>query len=163
MVSITDAKIVDYQAGLETMQNVLMLLAAGVDHVSESLGILDSYMTTSYEKIIIDLEILSRVERIMQGIDTSTYEDDIKAIKEMGPGGVFLTHPDTLKSFKNRWRPTISCWDSYNDWEKKGSLSIEEEANKKYKEILKKSPDSLIDDKIDKKLKKYMDDILENN
>jgi len=156
MSSITDSKVVDCQAGFETMQNIFMLLTAGTDIVSESLGVLDSIMTTSYEKFIIDLEMLGRVKRVLEGIDTSTIEKDVEVIKEVKHSGKYLTHTNTFENFKNRWRPTISCWDSYDEWKQDGSKDIVERANKKYKKILEKAPDSLIDEKLDRSLQQYM-------
>ncbi len=156
MSSLTDSKLVDCQAGYETMQNIFLLLAAGADIVSESLGVLDSIMTTSYEKLIIDLELLDRMKRILQGVDASTIDEDVRVIKEVGHSGKYLTHPNTFENFRDRWRPSISCWDSYDDWEKEGGEDIVIKANRKYKSILVNRPTSLIDENLDKELKTYI-------
>ena len=63
MAGLTDAKTVDCQAVMKTMQNYLMLAMAGVNMVNECYGILDSIMTVSYEKFIIDDEIMARAAR----------------------------------------------------------------------------------------------------
>ena len=50
MAGLTDAHVIDCQAGYETMQNLMMLMLAGVHMINECLGALGSIMTTSFEK-----------------------------------------------------------------------------------------------------------------
>jgi len=153
---MTDAKTIDCQAGYETMQNLMMGILGGAQIVAECLGVLDSIMTTSYEKIIIDIEILSRIVRICKGIDTSDKALSVDIIQEVGHYGTYLTHPSTFEYCRDGWLPTVSDWELYEDWEKQGSKDVVIQANNKYKEILMSAPESLIDPEIDKELKAYM-------
>jgi trimethylamine--corrinoid protein Co-methyltransferase len=157
---MTDSKLVDYQAGYETMQGLMMGILSGAHVLHESLGCFDSIMTTSYEKIIIDQELFSRVLRIWGGIDTSVEAMSLDIIQEVGPMGSFLTHPNTFEHFRERWSPTISDWDSREDWEEKGSEDVLIKANKKVKEILANAPEKLLDSEVDKELKAYMEKVL---
>jgi trimethylamine--corrinoid protein Co-methyltransferase len=50
MAGLTDSKVVDSQAGYETMQNLMLAMLGGAEIVHETLGVLDNIMTTSYEK-----------------------------------------------------------------------------------------------------------------
>ncbi|MDD2496923.1 MAG: trimethylamine methyltransferase family protein [Desulfitobacteriaceae bacterium] len=68
---MTEAKTADCQAGYETMQSLMASMLAGANILVECLGVIDSIMTTSYEKIIIDQEMISRVMAMLTGIDTS--------------------------------------------------------------------------------------------
>ncbi len=157
MAGLTDAKTVDCQAGYETMQNLFLLMLAGVHLINECLGVLDSIMTTSYEKFVIDEEMISRVLRVLQGIDTSDQALCRNLIREIGPFGSYLTHPSTLKSCRDHWRPTVSFWGSYADWEKKSKEDILVRANRHYKEVLERCPDTLLDPAVDQDLRSYMD------
>ena len=76
----TDAKVPDIQAGYETMQNYIQLLMGGTHMINECLGILDGMMTVSYEKYIIDEEMLRRVGCMMRGLDTSEASFDISVL-----------------------------------------------------------------------------------
>lgn len=156
MAGLTDAKVVDCQAGYETMQNILMLVLSGVHIINECLGVLDSIMTTSYEKFVIDEEILSRVIRIREGIDTSDKVGSIKLIQEVAHSGAYLAHPNTFEHFRDRWQPTVSNWDSYDDWINDGAEDVMARANKKYREILQKQEGLLIGPSTDKDLKAYI-------
>ncbi|WP_457553387.1 trimethylamine methyltransferase family protein [Desulfobacula sp.] len=156
MAGMTDSKEVDVQAGFETMQNMLMGLLTGGHMVEQVFGVLDAIMTISYEKFIIDEEILSRVIRICDGVDTLDSEMSLDVIKEVGPGGSYLSHADTFKRFRNQWLPTVSCWDSYDKWETSGKESVMAKANKKYKQILASRPDMMISKDLDRDLLAYM-------
>jgi len=55
--ALTDAKQVDSQAAYESMMSMMMATLSGINFVLHSAGILEGYITASYEKFIIDSEI----------------------------------------------------------------------------------------------------------
>ena len=156
MCGMTDAKIIDCQAGYETMQNLMVGTLGGAHLVFECLGVLDAIMTTSYEKLMIDLEIVSRVMRLREGMDTSDKEQALNLIQEIGHRGDYVTHVNTLNHFRDRWMPGLSNWESYETWQEKGSEDVATKANRDYKEILANSPQTLIDPQVDRALQDYM-------
>ena len=156
MCGMTDAKSIDCQAGFETMQNLLMGALGGAHMVFECLGVLDAIMTTSYEKLMVDLEIVSRVMRLQEGIDTSDKEQVVNLIQEIGHQGDYLIHLDTLTHFRGRWLPAVSDWESYETWLEKGCEDLATKANRKFKEILAAAPQTLIDPQVDRALQDYI-------
>ena len=156
MCGMTDSKIIDCQAGYETMQNLMAGILGGAHMIFECLGVLDAIMTTSYEKLMIDLEIISRVMRIQKGLDATDKEKALESIQKIGHESGYISHPDTLTNFRKRWQPTLSEWGTYEDWQASGSLDVAARANRQYKEILKKAPQSLIDPEVDKALQAYI-------
>jgi trimethylamine--corrinoid protein Co-methyltransferase len=160
MCGMTDSKLIDCQAGYETMQNLMVGALGGAHLVFECLGVLDAIMTTSYEKLMIDLEIVSRVIRLREGIDTSDKEQAVKVIQEMGHQGNYIAHPDTLTQFRGRWLPTLSDWEAYENWVETGSEDVTVRANRKYKEILQNAPETLIDPEVDQALNDYIQRVI---
>lgn len=158
---LTDAKTVDCQAGYETMQNLFMLMLSGVHLINECLGTLDSLMTTSYEKFIIDEEMISRVIRVLEGMDTSDEAQSVAIIQEVAHSPLYLMHPNTLEHFRKSWRPTVSTWDTYDEWREQGSEDVVARANRMFKEILQSAPESLLDPEVDKELQAYMNRVLQ--
>ena len=156
MSGLSDAKTLDYQSGAETMQNIFMPLLAGAHILNNTLGSMDSLMTTSYEKFILDEESIRRVLRVMEGIGGFDMDISLDLIQDVAHSGQYLIHANTLENFRERWRPTISCWDSYENWEKNGSPNIAVKANQKFKQILKNAPESLLDKDVDHALQAYM-------
>lgn len=157
MAGMTDSKEVDIQAGFETMQNMLMGLMTGGHMVEQVFGVLDAIMTVSYEKFIIDEEMMARAIRICEGVDTSDTEMSLDVIKEVGPGGSYLSHQDTFKRFKQQWLPTMSCWTSYDKWEAGGRESIMARANRQYKTRLESRPDMMISKDLDRDLTRFIE------
>jgi trimethylamine--corrinoid protein Co-methyltransferase len=105
---------------------------------------------------MIDLEIIGRVMRIREGLDTTGKGQALESIQEIGPGGTFITHADTLAYFQDRWLPALSDWGAYENWRESGSQDVAARANRQYKEILKRAPQSLIDPEVDKALQDYI-------
>lgn len=156
MSGLTDSKTVDCQAGLETMQNVLMLVLAGANMGNETLGVLDAIMTTSYEKFIIDEEICDRAAKVAGGLETSDEALSLDVIDQIGPGGSYLMHPSTMKYCRSTWKPSVSFCGSYSDWVKSGSEDIVQRANRKYKERLAGSPETMLSPAVEKDLESYI-------
>lgn len=156
MAGLTDAKIPDCQAGYETMQNYLMLAMGGANMVNEVLGLLDAIMTVSYEKFVIDEEIMSRAACVIKGIESFEKDFSKQIIAQVGHGGNYLMHPSTMKHCRNFWKPKISFSQSYEEWEKSGSMDLVQKANIRFKEILAQCPDKVLEEDIDRELEKYI-------
>jgi len=156
MCGITHSKALDCQAGYETMMSLLMGVLSGANIGVQCLGTLDALMTLSYEKMIIDQEIIARCLRIKQGINTTTEDLAVDAIQEIAHGGTFLTHPSTFKECRNMWSPMISDWQAYDAWEAAGKEDIVARANTTYKEVLAKAPATLLDPELDTALTDYI-------
>jgi len=157
MPGFTDAKIPDFQAGVETMQNLMLGMLSRAHLLNESVGILDNILTVSYEKTILDAEIISRIKRINQGIFGDDLDLCVESIQRVGHGGSYLTEPMTVKNCRNRWAPTSSFWGTQEEWEKKGSLDAAQRANGIARKILLDAPDALIDKGLDGELLHYME------
>ena len=158
LAGMTASKTEDIQAGAETMMSMLIGLLSGGHIISQSFGVLDSIMTTSYEKFVIDEELFSSVLRFCRGIDTSGAKTALQAIEDVGPHGSFLMHPSTMEYYKDHWLPmhNLASWESYANWEEKGREDILVRANRKWKDILANSPESMIDPELDKMLQDYL-------
>jgi trimethylamine--corrinoid protein Co-methyltransferase len=138
------------------MQNLMAGILGGAHMIFECLGVLDTLMTTSYEKLMIDLEIISRLMRIQKGIDATDKEKALESIQKIGHESGYISHTDTLTNFRKRWQPTLSEWGTYEDWKASGSQDVAARANRQYKEILAKAPPSLIDPEVDKALQAFI-------
>ncbi len=135
--AITDSKLPDAQAGMESMMSQLMATLSGVHFVLHSAGILEGYMAASYEKFILDDEICGMCKRIKRGEKADPEKLALEVIAQVGPGGEYLTNMHTFKNFRNEfYAPIMEQKDAYAGWKEKGGESIEKVANRKWKEIL---------------------------
>ncbi|MDA8220991.1 trimethylamine methyltransferase family protein [Desulfosporosinus sp.] len=157
MCGITESKILDAQAGYESMMSLMMGMMSGAHIAVQCLGVLDAIMATSYEKFILDEEMVRRALHIYKGIDTSDEALSVDIIQEMGQNGSYLMHTNTFEHFRESWTPTVSEWGSYDEWVTQGSEDVVVRANRKYKEILNNAPESLIDKDLDNDLQRYIE------
>ncbi|MCG8471069.1 MAG: trimethylamine methyltransferase family protein [Desulfobacterales bacterium] len=155
MAGMTDAKVADAQSGYETMQSLMQCMLGGAHIINESLGVLDSIMVNSFEKFVMDEEMISRVFSMMQGVPAQEEDFMLDIMQTVGPRGTYLTHASTFKNFRSAWRPTVSCWESFDKWEKAGSQDALARANAKYKAILAGCPDTTLTPEREEALKAF--------
>jgi trimethylamine--corrinoid protein Co-methyltransferase len=118
---LTDAKEVDAQAGIEAAVNLMVTEMIRPDLLLQGVGLLESFATISYDKWIMDEEIIDRICRITRGIGAPG-GDAVDAIGQTGPGGNYLMHPSTLTGFRTEhFIPHVSDRSSYNRWEQAGT------------------------------------------
>lgn len=135
--AITDSKLPDAQAGLESMMSQLMATLSGIHFVLHSAGILEGYMAASYEKFIIDDEICGMCKRIKSGETADAEKLALDVIAQVGPGGEYLTNMHTFQNFRKEfYTPILEQKEAYAGWKEKGGEPIERAANRKWKEIL---------------------------
>lgn len=157
MSGMTDSKVVDAQAGYETMQNLLTAGLAGVDLIDECAGLMDSFMTTSLEKFILDEEMISRVNFLRRGLEVGDEALMLDEIRAVGSDGAFLDRKSTIKNFRKFWQPGVSENNGYGLWEKQGRRDVLAKANKKWKARLAEAPKMLITDELDRDLRGFID------
>lgn len=118
---MTDSKALDAQSGYESSLTNLLCALAGANFIHDAAGLMEFAMTVSYEKFVIDNEILGMVMRAVEGIrvDDDTLAFDL--IKQVGPGGNFVTAKHTRQFMRSEhYQPSLSDRDSREEWESKG-------------------------------------------
>ncbi|MFH1646454.1 MAG: trimethylamine methyltransferase family protein [Chloroflexota bacterium] len=134
---MTDSKVLDAQSGYESAITGLLCALAGANFIHDAAGLMEFAMTACYEKYVIDNEILGMVMRAVEGIrvDDETLAYDL--IKEVGPGGNFVTARHTRRFMRREhYQPTLSDRNSRENWEAQGSKTTTERAAEKVKTIL---------------------------
>lgn len=134
---LSDAKVVDAQAGLESAVSGLAAVLGGANIISGP-GMLDFVNTLSLEKLVIDNEIVAMAKRIFRGIDISEETLAVDLIHEVGHGGDYISKKHTAKWFKKElYIPPLTI-DKMNrtKWEKSGKLSVFDRAKTDVERIL---------------------------
>ncbi len=153
-LGMSDAKIVDAQCGLESSSAFFAALA-GANMVSGS-GMMDYESCLSYEKLVIDAEILGMAKRLVAGIDGRQTPIALEIMQELGHKGSYLSHPHTKKWFREElyFPSEVIDRDTVEAWEKKGAKSAWERAQDRVEELLPKYQPSPISDEIKKNFAK---------
>ncbi len=96
----TEALTVDYQAGAESATTLLLSALAGFDFIYDVGGSLESSLSASYAKLILDNDLAGSVKRISTGIEVSEETLAMDVIEAVGLKGSYLSHPHTVEHFR---------------------------------------------------------------
>lgn len=133
----SDANALGMQAGVESLMSTLLPLMAGCTFVLHGAGEMENTMAVSYEKILIDEELIAMSRRIVQGIEFSPETLGFDVISEVGPQGHFLGTEHTMRHFRREQCLTnLMVRESYEAWEAAGGKGAEERARDHARDIL---------------------------
>ena len=92
----TDAKDVDIQAAYESGMSSLLVAMSGANYIHDIAGLMETDLTVSYDKLVVDNEILGMCQRVLRGIEVN--DDTLAAdlMIEKGPGKDYLTEEHTI-------------------------------------------------------------------
>lgn len=156
--ALSDSKMMDTQAAYESAVTISAAQMAGGNFILHAAGIIETYTCTSFEKLIIDNEVLGYFKRIGRGVEVNDETLAYDVIKNVGPQGTFITEEHTLMNFRDEfYMPKLSDRLPYSRWKAAGSLSAEQRANAKFKQILAEHPEPTVDAELDADMKKFVE------
>jgi len=139
----SDSKLPDAQAGAEVMMNGMLAGLSGVNLIHDC-GYLAGGSIGSMEMAVICNEIAGMIYRIVRGVDVNEETLAVDVIKNVGPGGHYMSQKHTLDHVRELYLPTLFDKDSEVTWAKAGKKDIRDVAHVKCKEILREhSPEPL--------------------
>jgi trimethylamine--corrinoid protein Co-methyltransferase len=116
----SDAGSLDEQAALESMASITMAILDGCNLVHD-VGYLGQGLAGSLASVVMCSEIISYVRRIQRGFEISPNRIGLDVIHEVGPGGNFLAHGQTLKYCREEhWTPRYLNRQSPEIWQQTG-------------------------------------------
>jgi trimethylamine--corrinoid protein Co-methyltransferase len=128
-MGLTDAKVLDAQAGAETFGSALLAAMAGVNSVSGP-GMLDFVLTFSLPKLVFDNEVCGQVLHFIREIEPREDLPTTDLVRELIENEHLITSPHTLKHWPQELYLTDPVFDRENReaWEKAGSMSLDQRA-----------------------------------
>ncbi len=146
---MSDAKVNDAQAGYESAITNLMVALAGGNFIHDAAGFLEFCMTASYDKLVIDNEIIGMVMRAVDGIQVNDETLAFDLIKKAGPGGHFISSRHTRRHMRSElYKPLLSDRENRDRWQDEGAKDIRQRAAEKAQEILVKTPKSIVPEEV---------------
>jgi trimethylamine---corrinoid protein Co-methyltransferase len=133
----SDSHCYDEQQGMEKLFTALGDFEAGADLFVNG-GMYSSGVTASLEQLVIDDEISGILYRFMQGIDFTPEKMALDSIREVGPGGNFLSHDHTLKYLRTGEHrlKELSLRYSLRKWKEQGKPDLITRARERVRRIL---------------------------
>jgi trimethylamine--corrinoid protein Co-methyltransferase len=148
-LGMSDAKIVDAQCGLESAGGTIMAALAGVNMVSGA-GMLDFESCQSYEKLVIDAEIIGMAKRLIAGVEARDEPIALTLMRKLGHRADYLAQTHTLKWFSKELYIPSAVIDrgSLDGWKRKGAKTTLERATDRVNELLATYEPSPISDEL---------------
>ena len=155
---LNDTKLVDAQAGYESMLTLFAAAASGINYVLHAAGIMQYYTAFSYEKFVMDDEVAGLVRKFLKGYnmdETMFVYDDIK---EVGPGGHYLYQASTFELFRQELRsPVLSDRQGWEGWDAEGRKDACTRATEIWQKTLAEYEAPALDEALDREICNFID------
>ncbi|MDH5617319.1 MAG: trimethylamine methyltransferase family protein [Gammaproteobacteria bacterium] len=148
----------DAQAAYESQMSLWGSVMGGAHLINHAAGWLEGGLTASFEKLIIDAEMLQMMAEYLRPIAFSDDELALDAIAEVGPGGHHFGTAHTLQRYESAfYEPILSSRENFESWQEAGSKDAAMRANTIWKQMLKDYVQPPLDAAIDEALVDYVE------
>ena len=148
---------VDLQAAYETVNATWGAVMGGGNLIYHAAGWLEGGLTASYEKLILDVEILQNMIEILKPVDFSEEELGFDAVASVPAGGHFFGAAHTMARYETAfYRPMLSDWTNYGGWEAAGAKEAVERATELWQRALAEYEEPVLDAAIREELDAYV-------
>jgi len=129
----SDAKELDIQAAYESAMSSLLVAMSGANYIHDIAGLMEEDLTVSYEKLVMDNEILGMSQRVLKGIEVNDDTLALDLMIEKGPSKDFLAEQHTIKFMRDEFfAPRLA------NREKRENLKPDDDAPARAKAFVKK-------------------------
>jgi trimethylamine--corrinoid protein Co-methyltransferase len=112
----------DVQAAYESQMSLWASVLAHANFVHHGLGWLEGGLCASFEKFVIDAEMLQGMAEVLRPVSVSEADLAIDAIEAVGPGGHFFGSPHN--------------WRNFESWHEAGAVDATHRAHRIYRQLL---------------------------
>jgi trimethylamine--corrinoid protein Co-methyltransferase len=116
------SNVVDAQAAYESEMSIWSSVMAHANLVYHGAGWMEGGLTASFEKIVLDVEMLQMMAETIQPFAVAPEDIALDAIASVPPGGHFFGAAHTLERYETAfYRPLLSDWRAYEAWQIDGA------------------------------------------
>jgi trimethylamine--corrinoid protein Co-methyltransferase len=133
------SNVVDAQAAYESEMSIWASVMGHANMVYHGAGWMEGGLTASFEKIVLDVEMLQMMAETIKPMDVNATEiaQGLATIAGVPTGGHFFGTEHTLARYETAfYQPLISNWQNYENWEDAGSLTATQRAIKVWQTAL---------------------------
>ena len=157
-ISLSDAKQLDAQAGLESGMGATLAALSGINNISGP-GMIDFESCHSLEKLVMDNEICRMTYRLAAGIEPREDFPALPIFQELLKEQHLLISKHTRRFLKEEhWYPgPVIDRASRSRWQAEGGLTLEERAHREVRKLLDSYEPSKLAEDIKRELIKLME------
>ncbi|HMQ58681.1 MAG TPA: trimethylamine methyltransferase family protein, partial [Rhizobiaceae bacterium] len=113
-------------------------ILGGVNVMVHAAGWLEGGLTASYEKFILDIEMLQTFAEVFGPLEADDAAIGLEALREVGPGGHFFAAAHTMARYRDAfYTPLVSDWRNFGQWSDDGAKTSVQRASGLCKDILR--------------------------
>jgi trimethylamine--corrinoid protein Co-methyltransferase len=127
----------DAQGAYETMMALWGAVLGHGNLIYHAAGWQEGGLTASFEKFIIDVEMIQHMMEFLTPIEVNEGELALDALGRVPTGGHFFGDPHTLERYSTAfYQPMLSNWQNYEAWQESGGLDATARATRLWKKAL---------------------------
>ncbi len=147
----------DAQAAYESALSLWALTQGGGNFVLHAAGWSEGGLTASFEKFILDVDMLQMVAEFLTPLDVSQDALALDAVRDVGPGGHYFGTAHTLARYETAfYSPILSDWRNYETWTEAGRPTTYDHANRIFKETLARYEQPPFDPAVEEELDAFV-------
>jgi trimethylamine--corrinoid protein Co-methyltransferase len=155
--ALNASQTVDAQAAYESLMTFLPTFLAGANFVMHSAGWLEGGLVSSYEKFIVDIELLRELRHMFAPLEIDEASLAFGAHEEVGAGGHFLGAAHTLERFRECfYRPLLSSTENFDRWTRNGGRDAAERAGEIWRATLESYEQPPLDSALQSELEEFV-------
>jgi trimethylamine--corrinoid protein Co-methyltransferase len=151
------ANAVDAQAAYESEMSIWGAVMGHANLVKHGAGWMEGGLVSSYEKLMVDAEILQMLAEFLQPLAVNDDTLALDAIGQVPPGGHFFGADHTIARYETAfYAPILSDWRNFETWREAGSLDTARRANALWKKLLAEFQPPVLDPAVTEALDDYV-------
>lgn len=148
----------DAQGAYETEMSLWGAVLGHANLIYHAAGWQEGGLTASFEKLILDVEMLQLMMDFLQPVQVDEAELGFEAIRGVKTGGHFFGEPHTLERYEHAfYEPLVSNWQNYENWQIAGGRDATERATEIWKRALTEYQEPVLDPAIAEALDEYVE------
>ncbi|MGB3386518.1 MAG: trimethylamine methyltransferase family protein [Pseudaminobacter sp.] len=147
----------DAQGTYETMMALWGAILGHGNLIYHAAGWQEGGLTASYEKLILDVEMIQHMMEFLRPIEVNEGELALDALGRVPTGGHFFGEPHTLERYSTAfYQPMVSNWQNFEAWTEAGALDATARATLLWKKALEEYVEPAMDPAIREELDAYV-------
>ncbi|MBL8584782.1 MAG: trimethylamine methyltransferase family protein [Rhizobiaceae bacterium] len=146
----------DAQGAYETMMALWGAVLGHGNLVYHAAGWQEGGLTASFEKLILDVEMIQHMTEFLRPIAVDDGELALDALGRVPTGGHFFGDAHTLERYSTAfYQPLVSNWQNYEAWKEAGSLDATQRAARIWRKALEEYREPAMDPAVREALEDY--------
>lgn len=148
----------DAQGAYETEMSLWGAVLGHGNLVYHAAGWQEGGLTASFEKLVLDVEMLQLMIEFLKPIAVNEDELGFDAIKGVPTGGHFFGEAHTIERYEHAfYRPLVSNWQNYENWQLAGAKDATQRATEVWKRALQEYQEPPMDPAVREELDAYVE------